>query len=128
MKIVVKNTNEIINEFIKRISDSPGWVGVDNINPESRNGFGKYLMHAAAEMDAVEVIAALLSLGANIEQEGEHRNTPLQEAVASESYKTAVFLLMSGADFKKTNDAGLSAWDLFLVNCPTLNALIEKDA
>jgi ankyrin repeat protein len=64
-------------------------------------------------MNELEVVVALLSLGADIEQEGEHGYTPLQEAISQENYKTTLFLLMNGVDFKKTIDNESSALELF---------------
>jgi hypothetical protein len=112
MKITVTNANEIVNKFIKRISCLPEWEGMESIEIGTRNGFDEYLIHAAAIMGELEVVAALLSLGENIDQEGEYEHTPLLEALQQENYKIAVFLLMNGADFKKTNDVGTDGWEM----------------
>jgi hypothetical protein len=45
MEIVAANANEIVINFIRKISDLPGWAGMEDIGTKSKNEFGEHLIH-----------------------------------------------------------------------------------
>ena len=69
------------------------------LDPNRPNWIGRTFLHVAAEKGAVEVAAALLEAGADLEAvELEHGGTPLAAAALAEEAEMVAFLLEKGAD------------------------------
>jgi ankyrin repeat protein len=69
------------------------------LDPNRPNWIGRTFLHLAAEKGAVDIAAALLEAGADLEAiELEHGGTPLSAAARSKQPEMVAFLLERGAD------------------------------
>ena len=73
---------------------------------------GVYLLLRAAEENDVEMLEALLDVGADIYQTDSDSNTALMKAAESGSNKAAKFLIDRGTDVDAENDYGETALSL----------------
>jgi len=92
--------------------DHAGAIALLAENPallEARSGIGETVLHFVAVENEQEMVAWLLSQGANINTVNDFGETPLMDAAILEYTDLCRFLLDSGADAFFINDRGESA-------------------
>ena len=83
--------NDILSEFILEVSDYPDWVGVANINEFSENGYGDTLLHLAACQGRIDIMAASIKKGLNINKRGRRIYTVTRSNRARTLFSCTVF-------------------------------------
>lgn len=86
-------------------------AGAD-VNAAATNAFKVQALHAAVAGRNMEIVRAVLSVGANPNAPQQAGFRPIHEAGANANRELAELLIANGADPSLTNDAGQSAIDL----------------
>ena len=101
-----------IQSFFLEVAELPDFCGISPVGLHTRNVLGETPLHVAATRGDVEMIAALLDAGADIQVPGEYRYTPLH-AAAGQGHADAVRLLLArGASTTATTDDGITPLEL----------------
>ena len=79
-------------------------------NPEISDNDGNSLLNIAVQSGFKKAVIYLINNGANVNTQNNRLNTPLHYALSYQYYDIADILLRNGADEKKKNDEGLTAW------------------
>ena len=79
-------------------------------NPEISDNDGNSLLNLAVQSGFKKAVIYLINNGANVNTQNNRLNTPLHYALSYQYYDIADILLKNGADEKKKNDEGLTAW------------------
>lgn len=82
------------------------YIEGDPISCEHRNLLGEPVIFSAAHNGDIEALEILLAAGAEVNSLGEHRNTPLHEALQAAEFDAARLLIRHGADLNAKNDEG----------------------
>ena len=86
-------------------------AGAD-VNAAAKNAFKVQALHAAVAGRNMEIVRAVLSVGANPNAPQQAGFRPIHEAGANANRKLAELLIANGADPMLTNDEGKTAIDL----------------
>lgn len=90
----------------------PEYSGYESIEVNQVSLFGDRPINIAATRGFLEEIDALLKLGADIDNKGEHGYTPLHNAVEQGNFDAVLFLLEHGANKSILNNDFQTASDL----------------
>ena len=101
-----------IESFFQEVAELPDFCAISPVGLHTRNVLGDTPLHVAATRGDVEMIAALLDAGADIQVPGEYRYTPLHEA-AGQGHADAVRILLARcASTTSANDDGITPLEL----------------
>ena len=100
--VLRRYTEELLPAFVGRQLNEVNQVG----------NFGDYPIHVAAIRGSVDELNALIDAGADVNAVGEHRMTPLHEAVGQERLEAVQLLLARGARPTDKNEWGETALDI----------------
>src|SRR5450432_3491612 len=90
-----------------RVAELPTFEGVVIDGPNVRGrSFGDTPLHIVAIWGDLEAARVLIEAGAEVDARGEHRFTPLHEAVSQGKIEVADFLLKHGANPRLESDMG----------------------
>jgi ankyrin repeat protein len=99
-------------EILTDTAASPGFEGIQDVEPNSRGAHGVSPLHWMATLGDAEGIRLLIEAGANINATDDQGNTALHEAVARRQTSAAKMLIERGASIGMRNVAGQTPLNL----------------
>jgi ankyrin repeat protein len=104
---------EEVLKFFHQMEEEP-WFGGAVVNAFSVDSCGNNMLDYAVTNSDIDVIKYLVEEGVDVNNSGENGDTPLITAAYFEKYKICCYLLMMGADGRKENNNGISAFSILM--------------
>ena len=101
---------KILNDY--ELEDLPEFVGLGNIDVNTRGNFGNFPLHIACIRGLESEVVGLIDGGATLDSRGEFGNTPMHEAVGQDHIQIVKILLDAGAKQLEKNDWGQTPIDI----------------
>ncbi|CAG0917510.1 unnamed protein product [Notodromas monacha] len=117
LDMFISAVNGTVCDF-QQILEKSGGQGIRDGNSADSSGLTA-LHHAARTHDRLEILAALLRKGANIDATDKDGKTPLMHAVEANNEQGVLFLLNNNANINLSDNTGLTALSIALKSSAT---------
>ena len=112
--------------ILKQVKSTPDFSELSLEDIDETNASGRNALHCVASWGDVEAAKALIDNDIEIDVQGEHRYTPLHEAIQLQRLEMVEYLISAGADPAIANDFGTTDELIDSIEDPSMRKMLRS--